>query len=434
MKKSLFPVLVAVLALLLPGVLFANGQKEQSAAAQKVTLKFGDNLPDRTNGMGLVEQTILDKFMKDHPNVTIETESYPDQPYQQKIKLYATAGQLPDVFKYWSFSTLLKPLVDSKLVMELNRSDYSGINYLPGALDSNVYYGKLYGIPVTADMWLLYYNKALLQKVGVQLPDTIQGIMDTVPKFKAAGIIPVVTDGKDAWPLAITFENIAERITGTFDTGHQALARKGSFTEKPFVDAARILQNMAKGGAFQSDLVTSDYGASRNLFGQQRAAMYLMGSWELGLANDTNFPEEFKKNLAVTSFPLVSGGKGTSTGLEAWYGGNFVASSTSKYADLDRALLKALATEWGKICWDNQAAIPAEVVKANPGDSDVAKSILAISGAATSTSGTTLLDKSTPQFKETFQQISRELVSGVLTPEQFTQQLDAAAAEAAKAQ
>ena len=39
----------------------------------------------------------------------IVTESYPDQPYQQKIKIYATAKQLPDVFKYWSFSTLLKP-------------------------------------------------------------------------------------------------------------------------------------------------------------------------------------------------------------------------------------------------------------------------------------------------------------------------------------
>lgn len=433
MKKSLFPVLIAVLALLIPGVLFANGQKEQ-AAAQKVTLKFGDNLPQRDQGMGAVEQAILDKFMKDHPNVTIETESYPDQPYQQKIKLYATAGQLPDVFKYWSFSTLLKPLVDSKLVLELNRSDYAGINYLPGALDSNVYYGKLWGIPVTADMWLLYYNKALFQKAGISVPTTLQGLMDTVPKFKAMGIIPAVTDGKDAWPLTISYENIVERITGTFDTGHQALDRKGSFTEKPFVEAADILQKEAKGGLFQSDLVTSDYGASRNLFGQERAAMYFMGSWELGLANDTNFSQHFRDNIAVEPFPTMEGGKGKSTDLVAWYGGNFVASSTSKHADLDRQLLKALATEWGKLCWDKQAAIPAEIVKANPSDSDLAKGILKISSDATTTSGTDILDRATPQFKETFQQIARELVSGVLTPEQFTQQLDAAAAEAAKAQ
>ena len=35
--------------------------------------------------------------------------------------------------------------------------------------------------------------------------------------------------------------------------------------------------------------MVSDYGASRNLFGQGKAAMYLMGSWEMGLAADTNF-------------------------------------------------------------------------------------------------------------------------------------------------
>ncbi len=422
--------LLTIALLVLPALAWAGGQKE-GAQAQKVTIKIADNLPDRTNGMGLVTQTILDNFTKSHPNIAFEVESYPDQPYQQKMKLYATAGQLPEIFKYWSFSTLLKPLVDSKLVRELDRSDYADINYLPGALDSNVYGGKLYGIPVTADMWFFYYNKRLMQQAGVAIPATIDDLVASIPKFKAIGMIPVVTDGKDAWPLSITYDAIVERITGSFDTVHQALDRKTKFTNPPFLQAAQILQNMAKAGLFQEDLITSDYGASRNLFGQEKAAMYIMGSWELGLVTDQNFPQSFRDNVDLFKFPLVAGGKGKPDDLVAWYGGNWVLGANSKNPDLDREFLKYLAHQWGKLTWDKQAAIPAERIQPNPSDTPLSKAILGLGNAATATSGTTTLDLSTPAFKEEHQKLCRELVSGVLTPEQFTQELDAAAAQAA---
>ena len=427
--RHVFMVLFVVL-LVLPALAWANGQKE-GAQAQKVTIKVADNLSDRTNGMGLVAQTILDGFTKLHPNVTFEVESYPDQPYQEKMKLYATAGQLPEVFKYWSFSTLLKPLVDSKLVRELDRSDYADINYLPGALDSNVYYGKLYGIPVTADMWFFYYNKRLFQQAGVAVPSTIEDLVASIPKFKAQGIIPVVTDGKDSWPLCITYDAIVDRISGSFDTLHQALERKIKFTDPPFVQAAAELQSLAKAGLFQDDLITSDYGASRNLFGQEKAAMYIMGSWELGLVTDQSFPQSFRDNVDVFKFPVSASGKGKADDLVAWYGGNWVAGANSKNPDLDRELLKYLAHQWGKLTWDNQAAIPAEKIQPNPSDIPLAKAILAIGNSAVSTSGTTTIDRSTPAFKEEVQKITLDLVAGVLTPEQFTQQLDAAAAQAA---
>ena len=89
-------------------------------SADKVTVKMGDNLPDRTNGWGAVVETINAEFKAANPGVDIVTESYPDQPYQEKIKIYATARQLPDVFKYWSFSTLLKPMVDGGFVVPLD--------------------------------------------------------------------------------------------------------------------------------------------------------------------------------------------------------------------------------------------------------------------------------------------------------------------------
>src|SRR5690348_3626136 len=135
MKTSAFLVVAAAL-LIAP----------RAPADTRTTLKMGDNLPDRSNTWGAVVEQINSEFKAANPGVEIVTESYPDQPYQQKIKIYATAKQLPDVFKFWSFTSLLKPLIDGGFVEPLDRSEFEKLDYLPGALESNVYNGKLYGI------------------------------------------------------------------------------------------------------------------------------------------------------------------------------------------------------------------------------------------------------------------------------------------------
>lgn len=404
-------------------------------SADKVTVKMGDNLPDRTNGWGAVVETINAEFKAANPGVDIVTESYPDQPYQEKIKIYATAKQLPDVFKYWSFSTLLKPLVDGSFVVPLDQAAFAKHGYLPGALESNVYNGKLYGIPVSADLWVVYYNKKLFKDAGIdKLPATLEEMLALAPKFKAKGIIPMSTDGKDAWPLAITFDQLAWRLSGDATLPRQALARKIKFTDPVFVKAATLLQGMVKAGMFQEDLGVSDYGASRNLFGQGKAAMYLMGSWELGLATDASFSEDFRANVDVFKFPTVAGGKGKADDLFAWYGGNYVVNAASKNAALGVKYLEFYAKRFPAIAWEKQATFPAQTVAARPNDTPVAKSLLRIAAEAKATSGTAALDLSTSAFKEDLQNAIRELSSLLITPEAFAAKVEAAAAKAARKQ
>lgn len=403
------------------------------AAAGTVTLKMGDNLPDRSNTWGAIVEQINKEFKAAHAGVAIATESYPDQPYQQKIKIYATAKQLPDVFKFWSVTALLKPLVDGGFVAPLNRADFEGLGYLPGALDSNTYNGKLYGIPVSADLWVIYYNKKLFKDAGIdRVPATLDELYALVPRFKAKGIIPMTTDGKDAWPLSITFDQLVWRIAGDKTLLRQALDRKIKFTDPVFVQAARELQRMVKSGLFQDDLMVSDYGAARNLFGQGKAAMYLMGSWELGLGTGTEFSGAFRANVDVFKFPAISGGKGTVDDLMGWFGGNYVVSASSKNVELGREYLLYYAKRFPVLAWEKQATLPAQAVKPRPQDTAVAKSLLRIISEAKGTSGTPALDLSTPRFKDDNENAIRELCSGLITPEAFVKKLDKAAEKAAK--
>ena len=413
-----------LLAVLLPAL---------ALGAEKITLKMADPHPDRTNTWGAVIEVINAEFKAANPGVDIVTESYPDQPYQEKIKIYATAKQLPDVFKYWTFTSLLKPLVDGNFVVPLDRATFEKFGYLAGALDSNVYGGKLYGIPVSGDLWVIYYNKKLFKDAGIdKLPATIEELKALVPKFKAKGIIPMTTDGKDAWPLCITFDNLAWRISGDPTLPQKALDRKIKFTDPVFVKAATELQNLVKAGVFQDDLMVSDYGAARNLFGQGKAAMFLMGSWELGLPTDNSFSDEFKSNVDAFKFPLLEGGKGKTDDLMAWFGGNYVVSASSKYKDLGVKYLELYAKRFPVLAWERQATFPAQKVDPRPTDTPVAKTLLKIAADAKATSGTPSLDRSNPAFKEDIQNAMRELCSNLITPEEFTKKVDAAAEKAAK--
>ncbi len=408
---------------------FAQGSSEKETD-ETIVLKMGDNVPDRKNGLGLVIETVNAEFESTHPNVTITTESYNDQPWQEKVRIYATANQLPDVFRYWSFSTLLTPLVEAGMIEELDYDVYSQYEFLPGALEGNMIDGKLYGIPTSSDLWVIYYNKSLFEKAGVEIPTSWDDIMESADTFNEMGIIPMVTDGKDGWPLCELFDNMAQRINGDFTYVAKAQEREMKYTDESFVKTADYIQELIKAGVFQENLTTSDYGDARNAFGQERAAMYMMGSWEMGLANDTNFSANFKENLDVMPFPIVEGGKGKATDTLGWYGGNIVISSNSKIKDVANDYVEMIAKDFGQKCWDLQAAFPPVKVQPLETDTHVAKQLLSIAANATTMSGTPGLDRLDNVFKEDHQELMRQLCSLIIDSEEFTTKLDASAQRA----
>lgn len=59
----------------------ASGTEQQSQSGSgsdsgdKITLKLFSNLPDRKNGQGLIEQTIIDEYMEENQNVDIKVEA-----------------------------------------------------------------------------------------------------------------------------------------------------------------------------------------------------------------------------------------------------------------------------------------------------------------------------------------------------------------------
>jgi len=195
------------------------------------------------------------------------------------------------------------------------------------------------------------------------------------------------------------------------------------------------MQNLVRAGIFGVDLLTSDYGAAQNMFIQERAAMYMMGAWEMGMATNPGFSQSFRDNLDVIKVPVIRNGRGTADDAMYWFGGNFVVSANSKNKELTVEYLEFLAERFSIYCWEAGAGFPAQVITPLDTDSDVAKKLLQFSSEIKSMSGLppTLDYGNTIAFNEEFNELIRQLCANLITPLQFCQRLDAAAETDSKA-
>ena len=105
-------------------------EKEGEESSEPVTIKLFTNLPDRTTGQGLLEQQIIDKYMEEYPNVTIEIEALQDEAYKTKFTAYTSSNNLPDVLSVWGQPAFIDPVINSGYLAELNEADYADYNFI----------------------------------------------------------------------------------------------------------------------------------------------------------------------------------------------------------------------------------------------------------------------------------------------------------------
>ena len=410
---------------------------EEKPAAKEVKIKFFSNLPDRTANQGKLEQMLIDNYLKENPNVKIEIEALQDEPYQQKFKAYMASNDLPDFYMIWGSSSYFGPVMKSGYAAELNKDDYKDYGFFPGSTDGFSMDGKLYGLPRNTDFMVLYINKKLFEDNGVKIPETYQDLIEASKVFRAKGIAPNAMNGKDQWNIAILYQNLASMINGDPKLVYKTLSRETTFAgEESLAKAAEMVKSLMDVKFFQDSFTAADYGAANNLFAQEKAAMYYMGAWEMGMASNESFPESFRKNVAAIPFPVVEGGKGKATDLLAWNGGGYAVSSKSQVKDEAIKLLNYFFApeNWAKNAWQMGVTVPAQNYEKylTGSETELQKQLTKILSSSTSLSGFPWMDSSTPGFKVATELLSQELAAGVKTPAQFIEECDKAADKAAK--
>ncbi|WP_455714688.1 ABC transporter substrate-binding protein [Anaerosporobacter sp.] len=443
MKKKILPLLLVTMMVAFGVIGCGSGSKDNNAtetntdnmkqdtssdessvdtSAEPVTLKVFSNLPDRKNGQGLVEQTIIDEYMKENQNVKIEVEALDEEAYKTKFKAYTMDG-MPDIVSIWGQPSFLDEVLDAGVLAELSEADYADYGFVSGSLDGFKKDGKLYGLPRNTDVMLFYYNEKMFKDNGWSVPQTYEELLALADKINEAGITPLAMDGGDGWPMAIYLTDLMVKINGDCSTIISDAIANGDFSDPVFAKATQLLADSAKAGLFQTGYDSQDYGTAMNLFTNGQAAMFYMGSWEASMALNEDIPEEIRNNIRVFTMPTVEGGVGKNTDIAAWNGGGYAVSADSEVKEEAIKFLNYMyqPDKLSKYGWENGVGMSAQDQSAymTGNETELQLQVLDIVNKATSTSGTPVNDCGPSTFKTTIESEIQSVSNGWESVEDF---------------
>ena len=190
-KKTAAMVLAALMAFSMTACGNGSTQKEDdSTATDQETTETADNAAteDTTSGDETVElhwlnkcesdveaqiwQQVADLVHEKYPNITVTIENTDWTSYWTKLPVELASGNAPDLI-YMHFSRA-SDYTNSMLSI----SDYiekdEDINiddFYSGILDSFIFDDQVYALPYDFGPYIMYYNKDLFDKYGVEYPD-----------------------------------------------------------------------------------------------------------------------------------------------------------------------------------------------------------------------------------------------------------------------
>ncbi|MFN0224390.1 MULTISPECIES: extracellular solute-binding protein [Paenibacillus] len=335
----------ALLVSLLAG---CGGSGESAGSAGTDGAKAGDkvklSLWHNFTGDDLRAKTmrgIMDKFKADHPEIELDIQSIPPDGYRARLKTVAAANEMPDVFMMWP-GVMTKEFAGGDLLQPIDgllesKADWKK-GFLPGSFDDFTIDGRIYSAPMgLSPTSILYYNRAIFDKYGVQPPKTWEELLALVDTFKKDKVTPIALGNKAAWlAQSSILSSLADRVTGT-EWFLKAAAQDGAkFTDPQFVQALTYLQGLGKAGAFQDGFNSIDNTQMEQMFAQGKAAMMIDGGWALS-SLAANASKEALDAMDVTVLPSVPGGKGDPNSLSGVVGTGLGLSKKVEGARKDAA-------------------------------------------------------------------------------------------------
>lgn len=273
-------------------------------------------------------------FTEDHPDVDFEIQSIQNEDMDGKLQTAANSGDMPDVFMARG-GQKLADIVASGNVKDLTGSlSDEAKESMGAALSAFVVDGKNYAMPTAVLPGGMFYSQDLFDEAGVaSTPTTITELEAANDQLKDAGIEPIALGAKAAWPAAHWFYFFALRECSQETI--ENLSTSPDFSDECWLRAGQDLEDFAATEPFHEGFLTTDpqegAGSSAGLIANHKAAMELMGGWDVGVIASLTPDEKPLPDLGWFPFPEVEGGEGDPTAMMGGVDG-FACSNDSPSA------------------------------------------------------------------------------------------------------
>jgi raffinose/stachyose/melibiose transport system substrate-binding protein len=249
-----------------------------------------------TNGVEYPEVT--EKFKKDYPNIELVWEQQAGGNVADVYKTRLSAGaEGIDVFT--PSRSDYPVLASAGQLMDITGQEYLN-NYMPGIIDSVTTDGKVYGVPTSANCYMVWYNKDMFDKYGLTAPTTSEELEKTCETLKQNGEVPFVVFGKaDNLNVIVgmAYHDLLSKDPGWIE---KLKSGEVKWTDPDSLKAIQKFESWVDKGYILDGSLSLDDTQAYQAFYQGKAAMLPNGTWSIDKIATA------EPDFAVDAFAYVS--------------------------------------------------------------------------------------------------------------------------------
>lgn len=325
-----------------------TGEDPQLAKKMKILTIWAE---DNDNGI-LINKICQDYKDNVNPNFEWEYEMVSSDNMKQKIATLAASNDLPDLFAYEAGSPLITLIESGKVVnvSEALETIGSTDSLNPGAVELLKGFSgteDIYDLPLGMNVEGFWYNKALFEQAGVEVPATWDEFETALEKLDAAGIQPLTTGGADKWLATRLVNAYAVRTAGN-DIMTKTANGEVPYTDEKLVAAADKVAEWSAKGYFGEGVTTVDANTAGSMLMNGNAAIFYNGSWFTQNLTDPAQNPGGEDSIGFFNIPVADESISSSTSY-SMNCGNILALDAAKYDDATAWFLKYFVENMGNL-------------------------------------------------------------------------------------
>jgi raffinose/stachyose/melibiose transport system substrate-binding protein len=400
--------------------------EEADDTDEEVTLIVWDQ--EVRGGQNEVMEELNAAFEEAHPNITIERVSRSFEDLQTTLPLALSGDDAPDVVQANNGRPIMGAFVEAGLLLPLDdyAEEYGWTERFPESVRATASYtpdgvtfgeGSLYGVAQQGELVGVYYNRAKLDDLGLDVPETWEDFLAAAEAATDAGEVALPFGNIDQWPGIHAYGAFMNRDVPADDIRHLGFGTEGAdWTSAENLTAAEEIVQVADAGLFTDGFNGADYDAVWTEFGNGTGVFLIAGTWIL-----PDVDEMLGDDLGFMLPPPRSGQPNVATGGTSL---PFAITSATEHPDAAALYLDFITNADAMAVVAEKGLFPSVDPGSQPTQSAAQADVFAAWDTVTADDGVVpYLDWATPTFYDTIAAAIQELLGGQLEPNAFLQRL-----------
>jgi len=298
-------------------------------------------LVDNTEANIATVEALVEAFMADNPDITIDVETRPGgEEGDNLIKTRLATGEMTDLFWYNSGS-LMQALNPDQTLMNLEGEDFMAPvseTFVAGVSTE----AGVYGVPIGPGMGGgILYNTAIYEELGLEVPTTWDDFMDNNQAISDAGYDAVIQTYADAWTAQLfVLSDFYNVLAENPEWADQYTANEVNFADDPVaIRGFERLEEVNAAGFLNKDYASSTLDDGLRMLATGEGAHYPMLTFAV-----STILEVYPENADDIGF-FAQHGDGPSHGLTTWLANAVYAPANTEHPEAVQRFMAFVATE-----------------------------------------------------------------------------------------